>query len=189
MRGDSSSERGLVRSKFPLAPFIIILALAGGIRLYSVFSESLSGDEMYHRLIITKPYLQQITSIRTDVHPPFYYWLGRAVSSIVGFGQFGLRLPSTIFGLLTVALTMLLGIRLFLGQKGGPGRYDDRPVGPSWLHSPFRRGKLSDETCAYAAKKLRKNPHERMGNFARFFWGILLDKTHGRVMGALSGGS
>jgi 4-amino-4-deoxy-L-arabinose transferase-like glycosyltransferase len=101
-----------------LAGFLIILALAGGIRFYSVFSESLSGDEIYQRLIITQPYLQQVSSLRTDiVHPPFYYWLGRAVSSVAGFGQFGLRLPSALFGLLTVALTMLLGIRLFRDNR------------------------------------------------------------------------
>jgi 4-amino-4-deoxy-L-arabinose transferase-like glycosyltransferase len=98
--------------------FIIILVLAGGIRLYSVFNESLSGDEIYQRMIITQPYFQQITSLRTDiVHPPFYYWVGRAVSSIVGFGQFGIRLPSVFFGILTVALTMLLGIRLFQDNR------------------------------------------------------------------------
>lgn len=39
--------------------------------------------------------------------------MARAVSSVVGFGQFGLRLPSLFFGLLTVALTVVLGIRLF----------------------------------------------------------------------------
>jgi hypothetical protein len=117
-RSNSPSGPGLARSKFPLAAFITILVLAGGIRLYSVFSESLSGDEIYQRLVITQPYFEHIASLRKDiVHPPFYYWLGRAVSSIAGFGQFGLRLPSAIFGLLTVALTMILGIRLFRDNR------------------------------------------------------------------------
>jgi 4-amino-4-deoxy-L-arabinose transferase-like glycosyltransferase len=104
--------------KFPAAAFVAILLLAAGIRLYTVFSESLSPDEYYQRLIILQPYLQQVKALRTDiVHPPFYYWMARAVSSVVGFGQFGLRLPSLFFGLLTVVLTMILGIRLFGNRR------------------------------------------------------------------------
>lgn len=107
-----------MKAKTTAAAFAAILAVAAGLRVYFLVHESMSPDEMYQRLIITRPYLEQIPALRGDiVHPPLSYWLARSVSSVAGFEIFGLRLPPTVFGLLTVALTVLLGIRLFRDRR------------------------------------------------------------------------
>lgn len=106
--------------KAKAAAFAAILAVAAGLRIYFLFHESMSPDEMYQRLVILRPYLEQIPALRLDiVHPPLSYWLARAVSSVAGFEIFGLRLPPTIFSLLTVALTVILGTRLFRDRRIG----------------------------------------------------------------------
>jgi len=106
------------KAKSVAAAFVAILAVAAGLRIYFLFHESMSPDEMYQRLVILRPYLEQIPVLRWDiVHPPLSYWLARAVSSVAGFEIFGLRLPAAVFGLLTVALTMILGFRLFRDRR------------------------------------------------------------------------
>jgi hypothetical protein len=106
------------KAKAVAGAFVAILAVASGLRIYFLYHESMSPDEMYQRLVILRPYLEQIPALRTDiVHPPLSYWLARAVSSVAGFEVFGLRLPATVFGLLTVALTMILGFQLFRDRR------------------------------------------------------------------------
>jgi 4-amino-4-deoxy-L-arabinose transferase-like glycosyltransferase len=108
------------KAKAVAGAFVAILAVATGLRSYFLYHESMSPDEMYQRLVILRPYLEQISALRKDVvHPPLSYWLARAVSSVAGFDIFGLRLPATAFGLLTVALTMVLGFQLFRDRKIG----------------------------------------------------------------------
>ncbi|MBN1938060.1 MAG: glycosyltransferase family 39 protein, partial [Candidatus Aminicenantes bacterium] len=117
MRGASfftyGREPGRIGRGPALAAFVAVLLLAAGLRLYTVFSESLSGDEIFQRNIAAQPYFQQPSLIRGDIHPPLYYWLTKASASVFGYGVFGLRLPALVFGWLTVLLTMVLALRLF----------------------------------------------------------------------------
>lgn len=53
--------------------------------------------------------------------PPLYYWLAAAAGAPAGFvGEWAARLPSALAGIACVALTALLGRRLFPGSSAGP---------------------------------------------------------------------
>lgn len=45
--------------------------------------------------------------------PPLYMWLASFTMSVIGFGELAARLPSALFGLLTVLLVYLIGAKLF----------------------------------------------------------------------------
>jgi len=82
---------------------IIILSL--GFRLLSL-NQSLWLDEAISANI-AKNYSYQniITSFSpSDFHPPLYYLVLKAWSSVFGYSEFSLRLPSVIFSLITIFL-------------------------------------------------------------------------------------
>lgn len=95
--------------------FLTLLAL--GLRLYSVGSQSLWFDEAYTVFVSRLPIADGWQYLVADgVHPPLYYWL---IKLFLYFGdsEVVLRMPSVLFGVLSVPAVYLLGLG-WLGKKG-----------------------------------------------------------------------
>jgi uncharacterized membrane protein len=82
-----------------------MLLLGSALRLYGLDRQSAWADEIT-TLLITDPALtfaQFWHLALSDVHPPLYYLLLRSWSAVLGQSDVAARLPSAIFGILTVA--------------------------------------------------------------------------------------
>jgi uncharacterized membrane protein len=82
-----------------------VLLLGSALRLYGLDRQSAWADEIT-TLLITDPALtfaQFWHLVASDVHPPLYYLLLRFCSAVFGQSDFAARLPSAMFGILTVA--------------------------------------------------------------------------------------
>ncbi|MGI4827017.1 MAG: glycosyltransferase family 39 protein [Janthinobacterium lividum] len=94
-------------------PLLLLLLLAAALRLLPLPHEALSGDEIFSHHIVTESLPVAWHDIREDlVHPPLYYLLLKASTTLWGAGAIGLRVFSILFGLLTLPLLVLVGSRL-----------------------------------------------------------------------------
>jgi hypothetical protein len=96
--GDLASIHGLIATSG-------LLLLGTALRLYGLDRQSAWADEIT-TLLITDPALtfaQFWHLVLSDVHPPLYYLLLRSWSAVLGQSDLAARLPSAIFGILTVA--------------------------------------------------------------------------------------
>ena len=50
--------------------------------------------------------------------PPLYYWLVVLISKLIGFNEWAMRLPAALSGVLTVAITYLLGKKFYNERTG-----------------------------------------------------------------------
>jgi len=50
--------------------------------------------------------------------PPLYYWLAALISRLTGFNEWAMRLPAAVSGVLTVAVTYLLGKKFYNERTG-----------------------------------------------------------------------
>ena len=100
-------------------PLFWILLLGLILRLISL-NQSLWLDEATSALVARNFNFGEIISKFSlgDFHPPFYYLLLKVWSMIFGTGEIALRIPSVIFGLLTVYLVFLVG-RELINKKAG----------------------------------------------------------------------
>lgn len=94
-----------------LLPALVVL-LGAVLRLYGLGAESLWLDEAlsWQQAILPLPELMQ--SVTLDVHPPLYALILHLFVSWFGDSEWVLRLPSAIFGTVSVALTWLVASRL-----------------------------------------------------------------------------
>ncbi|OGM58353.1 hypothetical protein A3A75_04975 [Candidatus Woesebacteria bacterium RIFCSPLOWO2_01_FULL_39_10] len=97
----------------------LILLIALLLRLINI-SQSLWLDET-----ISATFARDLSFFRiitqfslSDTHPPLYYLVLRAWSLVFGFSEASLRMPSVIFGVLTVYLTYKIG-KVLAGKKVG----------------------------------------------------------------------
>jgi len=88
---------------------ILILLLAFGLRVYKLGDLNLNWDEGYSNWLVRQPFAQMLETTARDVHPPVYYLALRAQRLFTGDGEFVLRFPSVLFGILTVAVVYALG--------------------------------------------------------------------------------
>ncbi len=113
----SSSYRGftatILRSR-RLYLLLLLLCVAGSLRVLPLPHEALGGDEIFSRHMAMEPLPLAWQHIRADlVHPPLYYLLLRlSIRVWGGASASGLRLPSLVSGLLALPLLALLGTRL-----------------------------------------------------------------------------
>ena len=83
---------------------LIIVAVAGALRLPGLDERSLWFDEGYSIALATEfPVGEIVTRTGHDFHPPFYFLLLRGWSAVVGTSVPALRLLSVLFGLVAVA--------------------------------------------------------------------------------------
>jgi hypothetical protein len=75
-----------------------LLLVAMALRLPGMFT-SLWYDEAFTLYLAKLPVPQMIAATAGDVHPPLWYLIARLSCLVVGFNEWGVRLPSLIFGL------------------------------------------------------------------------------------------
>lgn len=90
------------------------------LRLGDLSAESLTSDEMYSihfvRNYAPVEFLAQYPTI--DPHPPLYYLVLDAWTTVFGVSELAARFPAAAFGVATVATTYLLGRRTFDSRVG-----------------------------------------------------------------------
>jgi 4-amino-4-deoxy-L-arabinose transferase-like glycosyltransferase len=86
------------------------------LRVYRLGDQNIWWDEG-HAVWAARQSLYQVTSITAhDVHPPLYLWLLHGWLRWAGDSEFSIRYLSTMGGMLTVALTVVVARRL-MGQR------------------------------------------------------------------------
>lgn len=90
----------------------LILALGFILRLISL-NQSLWLDEATSALVAKMSVADMFTKfLPGDFHPPLYYLILKYWSSIFGYSEVSLRVPSVIFGVMTVYMTYLIAKKL-----------------------------------------------------------------------------
>ena len=99
-------------------PLILLLALALVLRLAGLVHESVWIDEAFTVNLARLPAAAIPSFEMNDVHPPLYALLMRGWIGLFGSSEISIRLPSVVFGALTVLLLHRLSARL-LGRTVG----------------------------------------------------------------------
>lgn len=88
----------------------LVLGVALGLRL-AFLNQSLWLDEAITARVVSQYGLAEIVKMFSvaDFHPPLYYWMLRVWTGVFGWGEINLRIPSVIFGVITVGLVYQLG--------------------------------------------------------------------------------
>lgn len=112
-----SSERGARPARLLLTSLALLLAFA--LASSGLLDESLWNDEAWTAWAVQPPYLAEtLARVRADVHPPLYFLALAGWTRAAGDSVYALRLPSALFGLLTLAGVYAAGVRLFDRQTG-----------------------------------------------------------------------
>lgn len=93
-----------------------LLVVAAGLRLYRLGEESVWLDEAFTWYFVSEKYTTVellLVAPTEDVHPPLYYVLMDLWVSVAGVSESALRFPSAVFGVASVGLLYLLGVKLF----------------------------------------------------------------------------
>ena len=99
------------------APLAVLL-LAVFTRFYHLDTQSLWNDEGNSLRLAQRSVGDLIDAAGHDIHPPGYYLLLKAWIGVAGESEFSLRALSALQGVLTVAITMVLGRVLFARAAG-----------------------------------------------------------------------
>lgn len=98
--------------------FILIFLLGAFLRLYNLGRDSLWLDEVVSFQIASKPSFAEVyASALLDNHPPLHYLILH-IMTFFGNSEFILRLPSAIFGILTIPAAYKLG-EYYFGRSEG----------------------------------------------------------------------
>ncbi len=104
---------GARRSYWLYLAVVLLIFLGAGFRLIPLGHEALTGDELFSRRVVLQSLPAGYAEVRDDlVHPPLYYLLLKAATSIWGAGALGLRSLSLLCGIASIGLIALLGRRL-----------------------------------------------------------------------------
>jgi uncharacterized membrane protein len=94
-------------------PLAAVAALAAALRWFRIDAQSLWYDEGISAHQLTRSFPEILRAASLDTHPPLYYWTLKAWGDTLGSSELALRSLSAACGLLAVALTWLIGRRLF----------------------------------------------------------------------------
>lgn len=95
-----------------------ILFCGAVLRFYDLSAESLWADEGITVRTVSDSFtaMQQILS--KAIHPPLHYLILHPLTHIFGNSEFVVRMPSVIFGIVSIFMTYVLGRRLFNTPTG-----------------------------------------------------------------------
>jgi len=96
----------------------LLLLLAAYFRFHQLETQSLWNDEGNSLRLAQRSVGDLIDAVGRDIHPPGYYLLLKGWISLAGTSEFSLRAVSAFQGLLTVAITITLGRKLFSRSAG-----------------------------------------------------------------------
>lgn len=99
---------------------LLALLLAAFLRFYRLDAQSFWNDEGNAARAAERPIPLVLDAAEGDIHPPGYYLILHVWRGLAGESEFALRSLSVVCGVLTVALTYRLGLRL-LGAAAGVG--------------------------------------------------------------------
>lgn len=107
--------KSALRERKVLIPLIVILVLGAFLRFYGIENQSLSNDELSSWKRSGYDDLATVVEegARPDVHPPGYYLLLFFVQKMFGDSEAALRFPSALFGVLSILIIFLIGLRLY----------------------------------------------------------------------------
>jgi mannosyltransferase len=97
---------------------LLILLLAAGLRFFRLDAQSFWNDEGNSARIAERSVRLILEGAAGDIHPPLYYLALHYWRALAGNSEFALRAFSAIGGVLLVAMTALLGARLFAPPAG-----------------------------------------------------------------------
>jgi mannosyltransferase len=99
-------------------PLVGVAIVAAALRWFRIDAQSLWYDEgiSAHQLVRTFPEILRAAAL--DTHPPLYYWTLKAWAEVFGSSELALRSLSALWGMVMVALTLLIGRRLFGSTVG-----------------------------------------------------------------------
>ena len=99
----------------------LVLGSALALRLISL-NQSLWLDEAITARVVRQYGLGEIVKMFSvvDFHPPLYYWILKLWTGVFGLGEISLRMPSVVFGVITVWLVYQLGKEI-KNEKTGLG--------------------------------------------------------------------
>jgi mannosyltransferase len=100
------------------AVILLVLVIAAAVRFHDLGDQSLWNDEGSSYVQATRSFNEIAVNAAADIHPPGYYWTLRIWRGFVGETEFALRYLSALVGILTVALTYAIGIRLHPSRRG-----------------------------------------------------------------------
>ncbi len=98
-------------------PLLAVLLLSFFLRVYRIGEQRVWWDEGWSVWVARFPPLDILRQTGNDVHPPLYFELLHVWRALSGDSEAGLRLLSAFLGLLTVALTYVLGRRMARGTS------------------------------------------------------------------------
>ncbi len=109
-----------LRNKKIAIPLVVILALGAFLRIYGIEHQSLSNDELssWKRSGYNDLHTVINEGARTDVHPPGYYILLHLVQKMFGDSELALRFPSVLFGVLSILVIFLIGLKIYSYREG-----------------------------------------------------------------------
>jgi mannosyltransferase len=90
-----------------------VAVLAAALRWFRIDAQSLWYDEGISAHQLTRSFGEIVRASALDTHPPGYYWTLKAWGELVGSSELALRSLSALWGVAAVALTFLIGRRLF----------------------------------------------------------------------------
>ncbi len=91
----------------------LVLTLAAGLRWHDLAAQSLWNDEGNSLRLAQRAVPDLLDAAARDIHPPGYYLALKGWSALAGTTEFGLRSLAALQGVLTVAVALRLGRRLF----------------------------------------------------------------------------
>lgn len=97
-----------------IALLLLLVVLLGlGLRLFHLDHQSLRDDELFS-VTVSHMRLHEMWHylIQDFVHPPLHYLLLHFWFEFAGFGQFQARIPSVVFGTLSIVVTYFIGVQL-----------------------------------------------------------------------------
>ncbi|RME81905.1 MAG: hypothetical protein D6775_12335 [Caldilineae bacterium] len=97
---------------------VLLLLAAWGLRLQRLDFQDIWWDEARNIDVATRPLAQIAVAGELDIHPPLYFYLLHAWTSLTGAEAFLTRFVSLWFGVLTVALVYRLARSLRAGDRG-----------------------------------------------------------------------
>ncbi|MCL5026012.1 MAG: glycosyltransferase family 39 protein, partial [Chloroflexi bacterium] len=83
------------------------------LRAYLLDGQSLWYDEGTSAAMAPRGFQAITAAAAADIHPPLYYYLLHIWTGIAGTGEYALRFPSVVFGVLLLPLLAVVGRRLF----------------------------------------------------------------------------
>lgn len=96
-----------------LAPLLLILLLATGLRFHRLAAQSFWNDEGNSARLSERSPRLIVEGTAGDIHPPLYYLLLRGWRALAGDSEFGLRALSAYAGILLIPLTSAVAHALF----------------------------------------------------------------------------